>query len=76
VDVDGVGAVVEAVPPEETMYHLSEAPELAVAVSGVANEFWQYEIGVTTVGAEREELTETTTELLFDVQPLMVTVTA
>ena len=41
VDVDGVGAVVEAVPPEETVYHLSEAPELAFAESGVAMEFWQ-----------------------------------
>ena len=75
VDVDGVGAIVEAVPPVATVYHLREAPELAVAVSGMAMEFWQYEIGVVTVGVEREELTVTATELLFEEQPLMVAVT-
>jgi len=62
VDVFGIGADVEAVPPEETVYHLSELPELAVAVSGVDWAFLQYEIGVATIGAEREEPTATDTD--------------
>ena len=44
----GVGAVALPTPPVATVYHNRLVP---VAVKAVAVAFWQYAIGVVTVGA-------------------------
>jgi hypothetical protein len=55
-EVPGVGAVVEPVPPVAAEYHFKEVP---VAVSAVAVAYWQYSIGVDTVGVAGFALTVT-----------------
>jgi len=73
-EVLGVGAVVEAVPPVEASYHLSELPEAAVAVSADAVTPWHNSFGVVTVGASGVFLTLTSVDTAAAAQPLMDTV--
>ena len=46
--VIGVGAVAVPTPPVAVVYHNKFVP---VAINGIATSFWQYNTGVTTIGA-------------------------
>ena len=70
--VEGAGAVAEPVPPVAAVYQRRFDP-VAVNIAAVA--FWQYVIGVVTVGAAGVAVIFTIIAALGDSQPLTVWLT-
>ena len=71
--VDGIGAVVDEVPPVATVYHLRLTPVAERAVAFAAP--WQYVTVEVTAGAEGAEFTVTVIEALFPSHPFTVWLT-